>query len=767
MTIVVKGIGFANLIWSEVVDYVQGNHAIVAGATYQDSGNQVSLAGRNTNTVNNLKAVDLTGLSKIGACVWAYNQLSSSTGLQGPVYDKDTSNYVITVKAYDDSGALNSCGTIKGDAGTLDALELGASSIITTIVSKLNVDSAVTACETADDSSVSCFNTQNFYYTAWSLLYANAANSSSSSSSSSDNWYDDAKVRGWITAASYYSYLTGATKSNTGSSLPNYESSGSEMTSKITITPESGPSNYQTVISQFVGSVTTQKTVYDNYVSTMMPSPPTSAVNITGPASTIAKAIMSGYGKTFGESWSDGPISLTALGIAGHVNGPGLFGGQPYFAFDHMVVMTNTVVTKLTGCSTAVCKDGGSFDKAGCTLLERRGGKESCTGILKLLGAGKTICKALGGTETKYPDTCDPDYSRKNGFLGMLYKQQQGYAFDPLDEMRSLGVVMIQAAVNYWKTTLDVMYQKTTYMAWATYGVRIAINLPLSLATAALYGFAPALAVIPQGIQTMLNSMLDVIVSLIREALQVYVPFGTALATAFFSMGVVLGIYLPFMPYLLYIFGAIGWLIGVAESLVAAPLVAMGVTHPEGHDLLGKAEQSLMLLLGIFIRPATMLIGFIFAINLATVAVSLLNIGFMNVFIDFISGSSSDPLVSTINLVGTMLVYTYVMMSVLDQAYSLIYQIPDRILRWIGGPADSPGAGAAQAAREVKQQTQSAGSQAGQGAGGAMRAPNIGGDSSAGSLSNTEGISKSAENKYNQKNAPSTGAGGGSSSGEK
>ena len=78
-------------------------------------------------------------------------------------------------------------------------------------------------------------------------------------------------------------------------------------------------------------------------------------------------------------------------------------------------------------------------------------------------------------------------------------------------------------------------------------------------------------------------------------------------------------------------FGAIGWMIGVAESLVAAPLVAMGLTHPEGHDLLGKAEQSLMLMLGIFIRPATILIGFIFAINMATIAVGLLNRGFMQV----------------------------------------------------------------------------------------------------------------------------------------
>lgn len=314
---------------------------------------------------------------------------------------------------------------------------------------------------------------------------------------------------------------------------------------------------------------------------------------------------------------------------------------------------------------------------------------------------------------------------------------------------------MIQAAVNYWKTTLDVMYQKTVYLAWATFGVRIAINLPSTILTAALYGWGPGFAVVAQGVQSALNAMLDVITQLIKAAFEVYVPFGTALATAFFSMGVVLGIYLPFMPYLLYIFGAVGWLIGVAESLVAAPLVAMGVTHPEGHDLLGKAEQSLMLLLGIFVRPATMLIGFIFAINLASVAVSLLNIGFMNVFIDFMKSASSDPLVISINLVGTMLVYTYVMMSVLDQAYSLIYQIPDRILRWIGGPADSPGAGAAQAAREVKQQTQSAGSQAGQGAGQSMRAPSIPVDSSAGS-GNAKDLHQAFKENNDSKNKPSS-----------
>lgn len=723
MTIVVKSIGFANLIWSEIIDYVASDRAIIVGGAQSSS---IPLSTRTTNTISNLKSINLTDLSAVSYCVWAFNRLSD--GPKGPDYQVDTNTNTITINAYLKSSTGNSyalvpCGTISTtQPNTLNSLRIGVDTIVMTAISQLNLNNNALACNNGQ-----CFNTVNFYYTAWSILYAQAGSVTFTPTSSNQAWANEAKNRGWITAAAYYSKLVSLEKSTSPTdSLPGYEAN-TNYAPRITITKNLSqlPQAYQTNANTF--NTAAQVASYNTFIDNSMPTgtqTTSTSTDPSGPAAQIASAILNGYGKTFGESWSNGPIGLSNLGVAG-TGAPGLFGGRPYFAFDHMVVLTNTVVTKLTGCSVAKCSGSGSFDQVGCTLLE------------------------------KSQSSCDAEYMKNNGFLGMLYKQQQGFAFDPLDQMRSLGVVMIQAAVNYWKTTLDVMYQKTVYLAWATFGVRIAINLPSTILTAALYGWGPGFAVVAQGVQSALNAMLDVITQLIKAAFEVYVPFGTALATAFFSMGVVLGIYLPFMPYLLYIFGAVGWLIGVAESLVAAPLVAMGVTHPEGHDLLGKAEQSLMLLLGIFVRPATMLIGFIFAINLASVAVSLLNIGFMNVFIDFMKSASSDPLVISINLVGTMLVYTYVMMSVLDQAYSLIYQIPDRILRWIGGPADSPGAGAAQAAREVKQQTQSAGSQAGQGAGQSMRAPSIPVDSSAGS-GNAKDLHQAFKENNDSKNKPSS-----------
>ncbi len=83
------------------------------------------------------------------------------------------------------------------------------------------------------------------------------------------------------------------------------------------------------------------------------------------------------------------------------------------------------------------------------------------------------------------------------------------------------------------------------------------------------------------------------------------IPFLTALLLALFTTGAVLAFYLPLIPFLIFTFAAIGWFIGVIESIVAAPLVALGIMHPEGpSEVLGRSEQGFMLILGVFLGRA-------------------------------------------------------------------------------------------------------------------------------------------------------------------
>ncbi|TID97733.1 type IV secretion protein DotA, partial [Legionella pneumophila] len=77
------------------------------------------------------------------------------------------------------------------------------------------------------------------------------------------------------------------------------------------------------------------------------------------------------------------------------------------------------------------------------------------------------------------------------------------------------------------------------------------------------------------------------------------------------SIGFVTAYYIPVLPYMIFTFGSFAWLIAVIEAMVAAPIVALGVTHPEGNEAFGKGEFAIMILVNVFLRPSLMIIGYI------------------------------------------------------------------------------------------------------------------------------------------------------------
>ncbi len=186
--------------------------------------------------------------------------------------------------------------------------------------------------------------------------------------------------------------------------------------------------------------------------------------------------------------------------------------------------------------------------------------------------------------------------------------------------------------------------------------------------------------------------------------------------------------YVPILPYMIFTFGSIAWLMAVIEAMVAAPIVALGVTHPEGHDAFGKGEQAIMILLNVFLRPAMMIIGYIAGISLTFVSVWIVNAGFDNA-ISFIqggcmfgtsaSGSSAACQTTSVSGVGgisggyngwaglfayffSILVYTMMYLTVVQKSFTLISVLPDKVLRWIGGQPESYGSESAQWGQEVQ-----------------------------------------------------------------
>lgn len=233
------------------------------------------------------------------------------------------------------------------------------------------------------------------------------------------------------------------------------------------------------------------------------------------------------------------------------------------------------------------------------------------------------------------------------------------------------------------------------------------------------------------------------------------------------SVGMITAYYIPILPFMIFTFGAIAWLMAVIEAMVAAPIVALGVTHPEGHEVFGKAEPAIMILVNVFLRPTMMVIGFVAGIALSYVGIWVLNAGFQRA-IGFMQPTSTQNTASnwnqltkntssesgsqyssnlenqydssgtnlvksesgdsTVSLPGggsveggytswagifayfmSILIYTTMYMTIVEKAFGLIVSLPDKVLRWIGGSPESYGQETSQWTEQSKGKVQEGG----------------------------------------------------------
>lgn len=218
-------------------------------------------------------------------------------------------------------------------------------------------------------------------------------------------------------------------------------------------------------------------------------------------------------------------------------------------------------------------------------------------------------------------------------------------------------------------------------------------------------------------------------------------PFLASWMGVMVSVGWIDAYYAPFIPYMIFTFGSIAWLMAVIEAMIAGPIVALGVSHPEGHDALGKAEQAVMILINVFLRPAMMIIGYIGSISLSYVAVFILNSGFVNIMkfllpetgdngfaggMNYSSGNTSNqagagqasPYYNWSAIYASffcLVTYTSLYLTVVQKSFSLIHNVPDKILRFIGSQGESYGQETAQWAEDTRGQVKEAGQETGKG----------------------------------------------------
>lgn len=168
----------------------------------------------------------------------------------------------------------------------------------------------------------------------------------------------------------------------------------------------------------------------------------------------------------------------------------------------------------------------------------------------------------------------------------------------------------------------------------------------------------------------------------ITGVLMILVPILTFIITILWGVGALIGIYLPMVPYLVFTFTALSWLILVIETIVAAPIVALGLVSPAAENL-GKAAPAVMIVVNVFLRPSLMVIGFVLGAKLVDAAINMLNFGF------FATVESNVQGLGLFGLIALLTLYGGTALSIIHECFSLIHVLPDKVIRWIGGTAES------------------------------------------------------------------------------
>lgn len=192
-------------------------------------------------------------------------------------------------------------------------------------------------------------------------------------------------------------------------------------------------------------------------------------------------------------------------------------------------------------------------------------------------------------------------------------------------------------------------------------------------------------------------------------------PFLFALYGALLTLGSILAVIIPLIPALAFFLAAIAWMVATLETIVAAPIVAVGLIHPDGqHQVWGKAEPAIMLIINMFLRPSLMVIGMAAGVILSFISVQFVNFGYEQAMSSLLGSASMNNRNGVTWVEATMFLTTYVglILACVNKSFSVIDALPDTVMRWISGGEGTKFGGGQEAMQKLQGSQESSGQKA-------------------------------------------------------
>lgn len=151
------------------------------------------------------------------------------------------------------------------------------------------------------------------------------------------------------------------------------------------------------------------------------------------------------------------------------------------------------------------------------------------------------------------------------------------------------------------------------------------------------------------------------------------------------------GVFLPSLPYTIFMIVFAGWILAVLQSVIAAPLWAVMHMTPD-KTFVGSQTQGYLLLLSLFARPALAVVGLFAAILISDPMIDYIATGFFAMRGAVVSSTGTvGAIAEFLTFAWWFMVFGLTLLPVLYMTYGLPQVLPDHVLRWIGANSSDLG----------------------------------------------------------------------------
>lgn len=278
---------------------------------------------------------------------------------------------------------------------------------------------------------------------------------------------------------------------------------------------------------------------------------------------------------------------------------------------------------------------------------------------------------------------------------GIFTYNRAGVVLNPIDFLKRMGASFYTAGLAYNNDAVrgnGGVVSVDDEIAKRLYGGTVGVLIPTRAVSTGIQSAGPMTpwgrggVAASEGAAALSISAFEMQVEKEIYKLYKFESLGSSLSALFMIWGSFLGIFLPLVPFMVVFFSFVGWVLLLVEVMLASPLVALGLAHPNSQQFLGAADQVLMMLLLVSLRPIMIVVAIFFAGVISYTALFFLNEGMIHLLHALnLSNPSNGTNIAV--FIASMLVYSYVAFMAVIQSYSIIGSLPDKVSSWIGmGP---------------------------------------------------------------------------------